>query len=273
MAGGEKAEFKYDVMESLGVEVDLRSKSLRYPPRKIPALKAAISEILAVPKGGTIKRKKIEKLVGKEKWVAHVALEIDRFLASAYAAANAKPTVIGVGDRLRSDQQMIRDALDNLPEVPLVPASAFPPPESEGSLIVFQDASTSTGYGGWFIWKSILFYVADAWPSAVRQAFTDGRWSISPAEAWAELLMLSLASQVAAEATAVTDFTDNESTRSAARKGRSSSDAMRPIAEGIAAFSGQKGRVVRTPRVTNESRAAMPGSAGASPRKRYNTSP
>ena len=250
MAGGEKAEFKYDVMESLGVEVDLRSKTLRYPPRKIPALKTAISEVLAVPKGGNIKRKKIEKLVGKEKWVAHVALEIDRFLASAYAAANAKPAVIGVGDRLRSDQQEILAALDNLPEVPLVPASAFPPPESEQSLVIFQDASTSTGYGGWFIWDSILFYVADAWPSAVRQAFLDGRWSISPAEAWAELLMLFLASQVASEATAVTDFTDNESTRSAARKGRSSSDAMRPIAEGIAAFSGQTGRVVRTLRVT-----------------------
>ena len=45
MAGGEKAEFKYDVMESLGVELDLQSKTLRYPPRKIPALKTAIREM------------------------------------------------------------------------------------------------------------------------------------------------------------------------------------------------------------------------------------
>lgn len=250
MAGGEKAEFKYDVMESLGVEIDLQSKTLRYPPRKIPALQTAIREVLAVPKGGNIRKKKIEKLVGKEKWVAHVALEIDHCLASAYATANAKPTMVGVGDRLRSDQQQILAALDNLPEVPLVPASAFPPPESEQSLVVFQDASTSTGYGGWFVWRDVLYFVADAWPPAVRQAFTDGRWSISPAEAWAELLMLSLASQVAADATAVTDFTDNESTRAAARKGRSSSATMRPIAERIAALSSVSGRVVRTLRVT-----------------------
>ena len=250
MAGGDKAEYKYEEMEALGIEVDVVAKVLRYPPRKKPALKSAIGEVLAVPKGGTIKRKKVERLVGREKWLTHVALELDHLLSSAYATAHAKPAHVGVGDRLRDDQLAILTALDDLPDVPLVPASAFPTMEAANSLVVFQDASTSTGYGGWFVWESVFYYAFGAWEAGVHEAFREGEWSISPAEAWAELLMLELAAEVAAGARAVTDYTDNESTRAAARKGRSRSDAMRPIAERIAALSGVRGRVTRTLRVS-----------------------
>ena len=54
----------------------------------------------------------------------------------------------------------------------------------------------------------------------VLQAFAEKRWSISPAEAWAEVVLLDLGETVAPEANAVTDFTDNESTRAAAKNGR-----------------------------------------------------
>ena len=249
----DKDETKEDQsMEVLGVMVDPPKQALRYPPRKIPTLKKEIKAALELPADATVPRKKIESLVGKEKWMAHVALELNHLLASGYAVAKCGAKHVGLGEQFRVDQRRILDALDDLPDVPLVPASLFPQVGAPGHCLVFQDASTSTGHGGWFIWKGTLYSVHGVWPEAVLNAFASKEWSISPAEAWAEVVLLELARVHAPDATTVTDFTDNESTRAAANKGRSSSAAMNPLARALAELSAQPGRVVRTLRVTTK---------------------
>ena len=249
----EKDEARVDEpLEALGVEVDPSQHVLRYPPRKIPALQKDIRTALELPASATTPRKRIESLVGKEKWMAHVALELNHLLASGYAVAKCGATHVGLGEQFRKDQRRILEALDDLPDVPLVPASRFPQVGAPGHCLVFQDASTSTGFGGWFIWNGTLFSVHGVWPDEVLKAFASKAWSISPAEAWAEVVMLALAQEHAPDATTVTDFTDNESTRAAARNGRSNSEAMNPLARALAELSSQPGRVVRTLRVTTK---------------------
>ena len=247
----DKNEFTDKEMEALGVEVDPPKQAVRYPPRKVGALEDGIREALATPDGGTIPRKKIETLIGKEKWMAHVALEINHLLASGYAVAKCGAPHVGLGAHFRTDQQALLNALRaGLPDTPLVPASRFPQVNDPTHCLVFQDASTSTGFGGWFIWQGTLFHVEEEWPQCVLAAFKDGRWSISPAEAWIEVVMLVLAQQHAPDAAAVTDFTDNEATRAAANNGRSGSEAMDPLARELAALASHPGRIVRTLRVT-----------------------
>lgn len=248
----DKNERSDETIEMLGIQVELPTGVAKYPPTKIPPLRKLIQQVLALPEGKSIRRSKLETLVGKEKWLTHVALELDHLLTTAYAVANAKPTFVGLGSQFRNDQQRILAALDDLPTVPLVPASTFPQCNQPEHLIVFQDASTTTGIGGWFVHQAALHYVVEAWPPEVLRAFKDKEWSISPAEAWAEVVLLDLAEAVAPEAAAVTDFTDNESTRAAAKNGTSGSEHMAPLARLLAEMASRTGRVVRTLRVTTK---------------------
>ena len=250
----DKNEYDTEKIEALGIEVEVSPKRvLRYPPRKVSGLKKAITNTLAKERPQPVNN--VSSLVGKEKWLAHVALELDHLLRSGYAIAKCNAPYVMLSAQFRLDQEAILRSLDEPHDVPLVAASAFPPPESPHTLLVFQDASTSTGIGGWFARGGTLYYVHEEWTAAQLQLFADGTWSISPAEAWAELVLLSLAAAHAPDARTVTNFTDNESTRAAARRGSSRSSAMDPLARAIAALGVQGGRITRTVRVTTKENA------------------
>ena len=249
----DKAEYNTEKIEGLGVEVDAAMGVLRYPPRKISGLRQSIRAVLAKTKAQPITN--VSSLIGKEKWLAHVALELDHFLRSGYAIAKCNAPYVVLSAQFRIDQEAVLRSLDEPHDVPLVAASAFPPPESPSTLLVFQDASTSTGIGGWFARGGTLYFVHEEWSAAQLRLFADGTWSISPAEAWAELVLLSLAATHAPDARTVTNFTDNESTRAAARRGSSRSSAMDPLARAIAALGVQDGRITRTVRVTTKENA------------------
>ena len=108
----------------------------------------------------------------------------------------------------------------------------------------------------------VLHGVRVEWPEWVREVMAEGRWSISPAELWIELVLTRITKNVAASAgpsfqpeVFLTDFTDNESARAAANKGDSSKQTMGVIAREMARDT-SRGMVVRTFRVTTKENAA-----------------
>ena len=90
------------------------------------------------------------------------------------------------------------------------------------------------------------------WPEDIRAAIEDGRWSISPAELWIELVMIRLIIDNTARDRSffVTDFTDNESARAAANRGASKTMSMDDMASDIAICVSEPSTSLRTMRVT-----------------------
>ena len=247
-------------IQALGIDVDFRDCVLRYPPEKAPRLRARIDAAIADAHTGSIERADVSALIGKEKWVAHVALSLNPLLASGYgmaACAGRRRGAASRRDRVApssnfiADQTRIRAALEHLPTVPLVPLSNFPPLSEPGSSVVFQDASSTFGMGGFFVTRDAVHYVQEEWPKEVIEALAANprRWTIAAAELWAELVLLRLA-HLRGVRGHITDFTDNEAARAAANLGGSRAPQLQPIAAAIAACASDPSFALRTLRVT-----------------------
>ena len=77
-------------VEALGIEIAAASETMTYPPAKLPRLREMIDALVAAAETGTVSVGQIESTLGKEKWAAHVAVEINPLLASSHA------TVVGL---------------------------------------------------------------------------------------------------------------------------------------------------------------------------------
>ena len=154
-------------VEALGVEIDAAGETLSYPKAKVPRLRELIDVLINEALTGTVSVGVMESTLGKEKWAAHVAVEINPLLASTHATLHAALRRAGhsrgrLGGRQRStltapparslisDQRAVHAMADHLPPIPLVPASIFPPAASGLVAHPFQDASEKFGIGGFF---------------------------------------------------------------------------------------------------------------------------
>ena len=111
-----------------------------------------------------------------------------------------------------------------------------------------------------------LYEVRVVWPPEVQAAFADGRWSVSPAELWIEMVMLRLVMEeiVWPDDTFVlyvTDFTDNESARATANKGNSATVSMAVMGRRIANMTARPQIVLRTMRVTTKENMTSDGTS------------
>ena len=220
MAEGNKRAFtRYDWMVVLGVEGNLYVPRLpgdhesnaigaqRFPEAKVPKAQLRISDTLEnAAYGEMVDQTEIEQVVGIELWAARVSVEIHDHLGSGYALINAKPRVRGakgggkvtLSNAFIGDQHKIWSILERpwqQRSLPLVPASHFPPFGHPRHSIIAQDASTSTGAGGWILTEGVLHVLRAIWPMRITQAFREGRCSISPAELWIEAVMVRLHQQ------------------------------------------------------------------------------
>ena len=217
MAKGDKSFFtRYDWMVALGVEGNLYVPRLpgdheseaigaqRFPEAKVPKVQLLISDTLEnAAQGAMADQSEIEKIVGIELWAARVSVEIHQRLGSGYALINAKPRTRGakgggkvtLSNAFIEDQHHIWSILEKpwqQRSLPLVPASHFPPFGHPRHSIIAQDASTSTGAGGWILTEGVLHAIRVVWPTHITQAFKEGRCSISPAELWIEAVMIKI---------------------------------------------------------------------------------
>ena len=95
--------------------------------------------------------------MGKEKWVAGVAPQVNPLLASGYRITNADCPLerVPVSDAFLRDQQKILEILDSKPEVPLVPKATFP--GLAFHRVALQDACED-GMGGVCIEGGVVLY-------------------------------------------------------------------------------------------------------------------
>ena len=254
MAEGEKRVDSELEVEALGIAVSAAEDCVYYPEKKRLRLEARIKGILEQATSGWVPRAAVESLVGKEKWVAHVAPSLQPKLASAYAMAHARGAPLNVVPSVAflADQRAILEALPTLPRRPLLPRSEFPPLDDGESTVLFQDASGSWGIGGFFVDGGDMIYFSEQYPPDIAAALRARRLSIGPAELAAELAAVLLALERRLAAPYFTDFTDNESARVAAMKGTSGSPTMGPLAHALAAATAQAGVALRTFRVTTD---------------------
>ena len=141
--------------------------------------------------------------------------------------------------------------------LPLVPASYFPAFGSFVHIVGLQDASSTTGGGGWLLVEGKMHGISVRWPLWLIEAMRQMRYSISPAELWTELALLVILLRVQRRCvhSFVTDFTDNESARAAANRGRSATASMHPIAQAIARIANRDDITLRTLRVSTKENA------------------
>jgi hypothetical protein len=253
-------------LETLGVEGTPRDRRLRYPARKVPTLIGDIERILNENEATkAVKRDELHTVVSKEKWMAHLALEANPLLASGWAVMRAPggSTKVTLSTKCIADQRDIITILKSNTTMPLTPRSSFPVFESCTHILTFQDASTSTGAGGWALVNSVLHGICIIWPQWVLDGFAQRRWSISPAELWILRVVLRIVGQVADQRFPIfiTAFTDNESARASANKLGSNSEPMNVIARDMAAWLCRlegvcKAVSIRTVRVTTKENAS-----------------
>ena len=195
---------------------------------------------------------------------AHIALEANPLLASGWAVVRAPggSSKITLSSKCVADQREIISILNEGTAMPLTPKSSFPTFESTWHIITFQDASTSTGAGGWALINAHLHGIRVEWPQWVIDAFAQNLWSISPAELWIIRVVLRIVGERANQRTPfyITSFTDNESARAAANKFTSNAPAMHVIAHDIGLWFNRIAGVsasvsMRTMRVTTKENA------------------
>ena len=277
MAGGSKrltiVSTKPEWLEALGVEGCPQKGVMRYPAAKQSKLLALITNAVGGPTSeaetassgiarrhaptARLNREAVHTLVSKEKWMAHVAMETNPLLASAWALVRAqgRPTFVTPSAKFIADQRAIRDILESGTTVPMNPRLTFPALYDPLSVIAAQDASTSWGAGGWLLYHGMLHAWRIRWPEWLHLAIHEvpKRWSISPGELWAMWMSgVVLRRATIQRGLFVTIFTDNESARAAATRGTSNSPQMRVIAEGIALWAAEEGITMRAMRVTTK---------------------
>ena len=259
MAEGAKCVNAEDEVEALGVMVSAAEGVVYYPEKKRLRLEELIDDTVALALVGPVPRARIESLVGKEKWVAHVAPALGPHLTSAYAALQHATSrgllAVSVGDEAGSfvtHQREIRRTLASQPRRPLIPRSEFPPLDHAASTVVAQDASGSWGIGGYVLHGAQCTYFAEPYPPVVAEALRRREISICSTELAAELAAVMIALESGASVQYITDFTDNEAARVAATRGTSTSVAMAPLAHELAAVMVESGCALRTLRVTTK---------------------
>jgi hypothetical protein len=266
MAGGDKRLSTGDGvewLEALGVEGSLNTHTMRYPERKQRTMLTSIAEMLEEASKGNISRSNLHTLVSKEKWAAHVAMKINPLLRSGWAVicCDGGSEKVTLSAKATLDQKAIATILRSSPTAPMSPASSFPPFGAPNHAIVFQDASTTFGVGGFALMHASIHAMRIEWPEWVRRAFREDRWSISPAELWAERVMLRVVDGAAPQSQplCLTDFTDNEAARCAANSGHSKAPAMHVIATDMHEWASARGVMMRTARVTTKENAISDG--------------
>ena len=261
MAEGEKKEESTEEIEALGVMVSVAEECVYYPEKKRQRVKGRIDRLLGQAAGGAmLVRAEVESLMGKLKWVAHVAPSLSPRLRSGFAMAHARgrPHRVRASAAFVEDMGVVREGLASLPRVPLVPRSAFPPLHAADSVVGFQDAAGSWGIGGFFVMGSTLYFFQERYPPDVQRALQSRSISIATTELAAELALVQLVvaqREAGGEGSTVgyiTDFTDNEAARAAAQRGAASSAAMAPLAEAMALLVAESGVALRTARVTTD---------------------
>lgn len=254
LAEGDKRANEPHTIEALGVEINLPLDKVSLPQSKADRI-MALSARLCASDTHAIERKQVETLISKQKWLAHVAPEVNPMLASGFAMAAAKgrPPHVTASAQFKADQANIRAILLTSPSIPLVPRASAPPPDTESAPIVFQDAC-ETGMGAFTLAGDELLYITEEWPDDITGALQarPRRTFMSTAELFAELVAVRLFLPLLPDATFITDFTDNEAARAAATRGDSASAQMRPLALALAELMRDSGCLIRTLRVTTK---------------------
>ena len=269
LAGGDKAVDSLEELIALGVHIDLETETVGYPKEKARRLTLRMEGALVEARAGkTVGRAELESLVGKLVWAAHVAPDLNPLMASSYAALRGGGPRKGrsrgrvqVGKRWINDQVEILGRLPNLPRVPLVSTSTFPAMEEAGSAVIFQDASTGYGIGG-FVWaEGSLVWMAERWPPHIYPMFqgVDRRIPITAGELFAELVMVYHLARRGGKVGFVTDFCDNEAAKAAANKGSSTSLSMVDMAARLAEEVTRAEMVIRTLRVSSKENSVSDG--------------
>jgi hypothetical protein len=140
MAVGEKREESEEELEALGIMVSLAERCVYYPEAKRLRVQGRIERLLGRAEAGeTLERAQVESLMGKLKWVAHVAPSLAPRLTSGFAMAHARgrPARVRASAAFVADMHAIQAELAHLPRVPLVPRSAFPPMQAAESVLGF----------------------------------------------------------------------------------------------------------------------------------------
>jgi hypothetical protein len=249
-------------MEALGIEGSPTEEIQRYPLRKRPGLKAEIGIMLNGP-SPMVDKEALMTLLHKELWMLQMAPEHSLRLASGWAMMNAQTAApsgkVAMSTAFKEDQMALADALikEGSLALPLVPASYFPAFGSFVHIVGLQDASSTTGGGGWLLVEGKMHGISVRWPLWLIEAMRQMRYSISPAELWTELALLVILLRVQRRCvhSFVTDFTDNESARAAANRGRSATASMHPIAQAIARIANRDDITLRTLRVSTKENA------------------
>ena len=259
MAEGEKRVNSSDDVEALGIGINAAQGFVYYPDKKRVRLEQRIAALLEqAGSGKAVSRADVESLMGKEKWVAHIAPSLQPRLRSACAMVHARgrPSHVVASADFIEDQKAILAALPNLPRRPLAPRAEFPQLDAADSTVIFQDASGSWGIGGFFVDGDDACYFSEPYPPDLLRALARRELSIGPAELAAELAAVLLAiERRGAAAPFFTDFTDNESARVAATKGTSGAASMAPMAHELASATAAAGVTLRTLRVTTKENA------------------
>ena len=255
LAQGRKKEDSLVGMEALGVYIDLVFMTAYLTRERKEALSNQTSLTLSnCIETGQVKRKDVESLVGKQKWLAHVAPELNKLLSSSYAIIHApgKSPFVKASERFKSDQEKIVASIPHLTDVPLVPRSAFAPYHHPTHTIAFQDASECYGMGGWFPSDTHLYYFVEPWPTELGTALRarPREWFITHSELLAEAFAIDMVARFKPDTTHLTDFTDNEAARGAANRGSSTSEGMHTAAVWIDEATTAANITTRTMRVT-----------------------
>ena len=263
MAGNKKISTT-GFMEALGVEGSLDLGIQRYPVRKRPELIETIREVLY---GGStlVPKDMVMTALHKELWMMQMAPEMAMMLSSGWALLAAKTNApsgrVTLSTRFEEDQEAVIAMLKTpgTAQLPLVPCSYFPLLDSIAHMVGAQDASTSTGGGGWILIEGDLHGFSVRWPMWLAAALREGRYSISPLELWALLANAIIPTKFRRRMVHhyLTIFTDNESARAAANRGRSHAATMNVIAQEVAGVASRDDMTMRTLRIsTKENKTA-----------------
>ena len=246
-------------MEALGVEGSLDLGIQRYPVRKRPELIETIREVLY---GGStlVPKDMVMTALHKELWMMQMAPEMAMMLSSGWALLAAKTNApsgrVTLSTRFEEDQEAVI-AMLKMPgtaQLPLIPCSYFPLLDSVAHMVGAQDASTSTGAGGWMLIEGDLHGFSVRWPMWLAAALREGRYSISPLELWALLANTIIPTRLRKREVHhyLTILTDNESARAAANRGRSHAATMHIIAQEVAGVASRDDMTMRTLRISTK---------------------
>ena len=248
-------------VEGLGVCVDAVGGTASYPVSKAERLRQFILQVIADcdeegEGGGKVSKDSLESLVGKEKWLAHLAPQVARHLASAHSVVRSPCPVDRVKPPkdLAADQRLVLQVLDSDPHVPLVPKAVFPPWCEHR--VMFTDAC-NTGWGGFSYEPPYFYYAWHTWPAHVEAALRarPRLLSISAGELFAEKEFFHMITQAALPQPYCTGMQDNNAARGAATRGSSSAPQMAPLAEALDAEATAQSTALRTVRVGTKENA------------------